>query len=406
MPLIKKSVKEKVSNHDQSEAIEKGARAFTKGLLEATKKAEKIEKHNSKKTDSKNKLGESKAVKVSEKLISKEMESQIKKSGHGPEIMKLLELVTPRVLDTLDTVAKDSVKSKSALMKSVQISKSKDIAPSKVVTDNLKDTPENTAETANKKGLVSPKVKAELKDHPHQDILTKAISSFIKLFVPHIEEVAQAKVDVAGKLAINAVETVVRNDQVKTIANVATILIDNVEKDLPTAAAPVTKAASTNAVVLDPALKQQIDSHPYRDAVKEFFKVFIPKILKTLEIVGMAVMPMLEFMAMDAIKKSVPGQTGETLAKITGGAIEDAAKITGGAIDNLTSVKVTKVEIKAIAESKNIDTVSKATAPVINLEALHIDKDAHANMPAQPVAALTPEEIPHVGMVGNTPDVL
>ena len=47
MPLIKKSVKEKVSNHDQSEAIEKGARAFTKGLLEATKKAENIEKHNS-----------------------------------------------------------------------------------------------------------------------------------------------------------------------------------------------------------------------------------------------------------------------------------------------------------------------------------------------------------------------
>ena len=92
MPLIKKSVKEKVSNHEQSEAIEKGARAFTKSLLAATKQAEKIEAHNHKKTETKSKLSESKTIKAPEKLISREMETLIKKSGYGAEISEILIL--------------------------------------------------------------------------------------------------------------------------------------------------------------------------------------------------------------------------------------------------------------------------------------------------------------------------
>lgn len=176
MTLIKKTTKEKVNNHKQSDVIEKGARAFAKSLLEASKTAEKIEKQSHKKTDTKSKLSESKTIKISEKLISKEMESLIKKSGHSAEISELLNIVTPQVLETINAIASNS-KSNSALTKSVQIPVFKNIAKEeKFLVGSPKDNLEKTTDAV-KKGLISATVKAEIKEHPHQDIFAKTINS-------------------------------------------------------------------------------------------------------------------------------------------------------------------------------------------------------------------------------------
>lgn len=201
--------------------------------------------------------------------------------------------------------------------------------------------------------------------------------------MPQVEKAAHNATGL--KIAANVIETAVPGVKGNVVAKIAAVVIEDFANEIPTSAEPQVKLLSSD-------LKQEIEAHPYRGAVKEFFKIFLPKMLKTFETVGVALAPMLETMAKEAIKKSVPGETGEILATITGQAIQTTKKMAEDSLKKDANLaKLPKADDKAAAKLVTHDDEMPQSSAAAEVAADYTD------MPSF--------EVPQVAMTGSTPDV-